>query len=107
MVVVADTSPINYLVLIEQIDLLTRLYTRILIPPAVLAERSIRSHRNRFETGPAILRSGWKFLVRKTVRLSHSLIWEKLRRSLSQLKCMPRYYLLMSRPDGRKQFAEG
>ena len=38
MVVVADTSPINYLVLIGQIDLLTRLYTRILIPPAVLAE---------------------------------------------------------------------
>jgi predicted nucleic acid-binding protein len=39
MVVVADTSPINYLVLIAQIDLLTGLYTRILIPPAVLAER--------------------------------------------------------------------
>lgn len=38
MVVVADTSPINYLVLIEQIDLLPRLYARILIPPAVLAE---------------------------------------------------------------------
>jgi predicted nucleic acid-binding protein len=38
MVVVADTSPINYLVLIEQIDLLTRLYARILIPPAVLEE---------------------------------------------------------------------
>jgi len=28
MVVVADTSPINYLVLIEQIDLLTGLYMR-------------------------------------------------------------------------------
>jgi len=38
MVVVADTSPINYLVLIAKIDLLPRLYTRILIPPAVLAE---------------------------------------------------------------------
>jgi len=38
MVVVADTSPINYLVLIAQIDLLKQLYTRILIPPAVLAE---------------------------------------------------------------------
>ena len=38
MVVVADTSPINYLVLIEQINLLTRLYKRILIPPAVLTE---------------------------------------------------------------------
>jgi predicted nucleic acid-binding protein len=38
MVVIADTSPINYLVQIGQIDLLARLYTRILIPPAVLAE---------------------------------------------------------------------
>ena len=38
MVVVADTSPINYLVLIAQIDLLKQLYTRILIPPAVLTE---------------------------------------------------------------------
>jgi predicted nucleic acid-binding protein len=38
MAVVADTSPVNYLVLIAQIDLLARLYARILIPPAVLAE---------------------------------------------------------------------
>ena len=38
MIVVADTSPINYLVLISQIDVLAALYTRILIPPAVLAE---------------------------------------------------------------------
>src|SRR6266478_6379354 len=38
MVVVADTSPINYLVLIGQIEILPRLYSRILIPPAVLGE---------------------------------------------------------------------
>ena len=38
MVVVADTSPVNYLVLIAQIDVLRHLYTRILIPPAVLEE---------------------------------------------------------------------
>jgi predicted nucleic acid-binding protein len=38
MVVVADTSPINYLILIAQIDLLKHLYKRILIPPAVLTE---------------------------------------------------------------------
>jgi predicted nucleic acid-binding protein len=38
MVVVADTSPINYLILIAQIDLLKQLYKRILIPPAVLTE---------------------------------------------------------------------
>jgi len=38
MVVVANTSPINYLVLIGQIEILPRLYTRIAIPPAVLEE---------------------------------------------------------------------
>lgn len=38
MVIVADTSPINYLVLIDHIGVLPRLYTRVLIPPAVLDE---------------------------------------------------------------------
>lgn len=32
MIVVADTSPINYLVLIEQVEVLSRLYDRVLIP---------------------------------------------------------------------------
>jgi len=38
MIIVADTSPINYLILIEQIDLLPHLYGRIIIPTAVLEE---------------------------------------------------------------------
>ena len=38
MVVVADTSPINYLVLIDQIGILPLLYRRVLIPPAVFDE---------------------------------------------------------------------
>ena len=38
MVIVADTSPVNYLVLIDQIEILPRLYTRVLIPPAVFDE---------------------------------------------------------------------
>src|SRR5258706_3259812 len=38
MVVVADTSPVNRLVLIGQIELLPGFYSRILIPPAVLGE---------------------------------------------------------------------
>lgn len=38
MIVVADTSPINYLVLIGQVNLLKQLYSRVLIPSAVLAE---------------------------------------------------------------------
>jgi predicted nucleic acid-binding protein len=35
MIVVADTSPINYLILIEEIDILTKMYSRVVIPPAV------------------------------------------------------------------------
>jgi predicted nucleic acid-binding protein len=35
MIVVADTSPINYLILIDKIAIIETLYTRILIPHAV------------------------------------------------------------------------
>lgn len=38
MIVISDTTPINYLVLIGQIDLLPRLFGQVLIPPAVLTE---------------------------------------------------------------------
>jgi predicted nucleic acid-binding protein len=38
MIVVADTSPINYLILIEEIDILTKLYGRVVIPRAVRDE---------------------------------------------------------------------
>src|SRR5947209_31820 len=37
-VVVADTSPLNYLIFIEAIDLLPRLYRKIIIPTEVLDE---------------------------------------------------------------------
>ncbi len=38
MIVIAETSPINYLVLIEQIEALPKLYGRILVPPSVCEE---------------------------------------------------------------------
>jgi uncharacterized protein len=38
MIVVADTSPINYLIQIGEIELLSSLYERVMIPPAVLEE---------------------------------------------------------------------
>ncbi len=37
-VVISDTSPVRYLVLIDQADLLSALYTEVLIPEAVVAE---------------------------------------------------------------------
>ena len=37
MIVIADTSPLNYLVLIGEVDLLRRLYRQVMIPEAVFA----------------------------------------------------------------------
>jgi predicted nucleic acid-binding protein len=38
MIVVADTSPINYLILIDEINILTKMYGRVVIPHAVREE---------------------------------------------------------------------
>ena len=40
MIVVSDTSPINYLILIGQINLLPRLFQKIIIPQEVYTELS-------------------------------------------------------------------
>jgi predicted nucleic acid-binding protein len=38
MIVVADTTPLHYLILIQQQNVLERLFGHVLIPPAVAAE---------------------------------------------------------------------
>jgi hypothetical protein len=38
MIVVSDTSPLNYLVLIEQVQVLPMLFGRVVVPPAVMTE---------------------------------------------------------------------
>jgi predicted nucleic acid-binding protein len=38
MVVIADTSPLNYLILVGHADVLPELYGEVVIPPAVLRE---------------------------------------------------------------------
>jgi len=38
MIAVSDTSPICYLILIGEIDILPRLYSQVLVPAAVIAE---------------------------------------------------------------------
>jgi predicted nucleic acid-binding protein len=35
MIVVADTSPINYLILIEEIDILPKMYGSVVVPQTV------------------------------------------------------------------------
>lgn len=38
MIVVADASPLHYLILIDHVDVLPALYGRVVVPPAVIAE---------------------------------------------------------------------
>lgn len=40
MIVVSDTSPLNYLILIAEIELLVELYREVIVPPAVVDELS-------------------------------------------------------------------
>lgn len=40
MIVVADTSPVGYLILIEQIEILPKLYGSVVLPQAVHDELS-------------------------------------------------------------------
>ncbi|MGB6689918.1 MAG: DUF3368 domain-containing protein [Terracidiphilus sp.] len=59
MIVIADTSPINYLILIGHIDILPQLYGRILIPLAISEEllhnRTPESVKDWFRSAPAWL----------------------------------------------------
>ncbi len=38
MIVVSDTSPLNYLILIGHAEILPALFSRVVAPPAVVAE---------------------------------------------------------------------
>ena len=40
MIVVADTSPLNYLVLLGHIEILAKIYAEIVVPQTVLDELS-------------------------------------------------------------------
>jgi predicted nucleic acid-binding protein len=50
MIVIADTTPLNHLILIEQIDLLQALYGRVIVPQAVLAELQAQATPRKVKT---------------------------------------------------------
>lgn len=60
MIVVSDTSPLNYLVLIGADDVLPALFGQVLAPPAVLDEMQHAKAPAQVQHGPQIHRSGLK-----------------------------------------------
>ncbi|MCU1242107.1 MAG: hypothetical protein JWO71_2833 [Candidatus Acidoferrum typicum] len=58
--IVADTTPLNYLVLIQAAEILPNLYGTVLIPPAVKAELAHANTPLLCVRGFHSLPSGWK-----------------------------------------------
>ncbi len=60
MIVVSDTSPILYLLLIDQIELLPKLHQQILIPEAVRDEMLATGAPMALQKWIATLLAGWR-----------------------------------------------
>jgi len=71
-VIVSDTTPLNYLVLIGAVEILPRLYTRVLIPPAVWSELNNRKTPEPIR-GWLAQSPSWLEVVNPTLRLDPAL----------------------------------
>ena len=73
MIVVADTSPINYLVLIGEIDLLPQIFRKVLVPEAVWRELAASGSpqvvKDWIATGPAWVNVESPTAIDATIRL--------------------------------------
>jgi hypothetical protein len=58
MIVVADTGPIHYLVIVEAVNVLKSLYGRVLVPQTVAGSCKELGRRTRFGPGSRNRRSG-------------------------------------------------
>jgi hypothetical protein len=58
MIVVADSGPLNYLILLDHAELLHRFYGEVVIPDAVAVELSSRRRRMRCAIGCHMRRPG-------------------------------------------------
>jgi hypothetical protein len=65
MVVVADTSPVNYLVLIGEIGILAQLYQRVVIPREVFVELMDEDAPLEVRNGQSRVPAGSRFETRR------------------------------------------
>ncbi len=61
MIVVSDTTPLNYLILIGQIDLLPRLYGQVIVPTTVVHELKHLRAPESVRSWMASPHPGWRF----------------------------------------------
>ena len=58
MIVIADASPLRYIVLIQEVHLLPILYGTIVLPPGVLSELTQKAAQNLSGSGWKMFRNG-------------------------------------------------
>ena len=70
MPIVSDASPLNYLVLIELVDILPMLHERVVVPMAVLENCELPPPQVLCAVGLKTLRTGLKSVTRSPRRMS-------------------------------------
>ena len=78
MIVIADTTPLNHLILIDRANILQALYGRVIIPRALLAELQVQATRQRSKRGSVIAQIGWKCTKPRFIRIR---AWTNLTRA--------------------------
>ena len=91
-VVVADTGPIHYLILIGHISLLPQLFERVVLPSVVLSELSHELARHPLDAGQAPSPPGLKSQSRLRPRFLREFTRAKLRLSHWHPDSTPTWY---------------
>lgn len=83
MIAVADTSPLNYLIQIDAIDLLPILFEQVLIPPLSCGNSNIPKHRRSCANGFRIHPPGFLSapMARHQSRLCYDWTWVNAKQS--------------------------
>lgn len=76
MLVVTDTTPINYLVLIGHVDILPSLYSHVVIPQAVVGDLQHRGLLKSSVNGSLLLPRGVRSRVPKVPLMPPFFTWE-------------------------------
>jgi predicted nucleic acid-binding protein len=106
MIVIADTTPLNHLILIDRASILEVLYRRVIVPSAVLSELQAQAPHQRSRPGLVIGPIGWRLTrgYSSPTRASRILTRENATR-LAWPKTSERTSSLMDGLGGRQEAA--
>ena len=104
MIVISDTSPLNYLILIECIDVLPALYGQVIIPDGVLAELQ-RDNTPQVVKEWIAARPGWLEIRQAKMQASNalSMLGVGERQAISLAQELKAAAIIIDEERGRKE----